>query len=144
MATDGLHLMEVFPALALASFDDSFFGRLQAPRYNPARRKTFRTESWLAVISAARQEATHLGCEPLVLWLDGFGCQAAPRKADQDRLDAAICLLIAIRWRLSDREKSVVLGDLRTGYIVAPVSLGVMRRLLTEAGLRGVPVDSTL
>ncbi len=33
LATQGLYLMEVFPALALASFSDEFFGRLNGPRY---------------------------------------------------------------------------------------------------------------
>jgi predicted RNase H-like nuclease len=41
VAADGFFLMEVFPALALASLDTGFFGRLSAPKYNPNRRKTF-------------------------------------------------------------------------------------------------------
>ncbi|MDB5651678.1 MAG: hypothetical protein JWL62_3198 [Hyphomicrobiales bacterium] len=46
LATAGLHLMEVFPALALASLDDRFFGRLCGglPSYLLNRRHTFRTE----------------------------------------------------------------------------------------------------
>lgn len=41
-AASGLHVMEVFPALALLSLDTSFCSRLGAPKYNPGRRKTFR------------------------------------------------------------------------------------------------------
>lgn len=45
-ADRGLHLMEVFPALALASLKPAFFGLRKGPRYNPARRKTFRMGDW--------------------------------------------------------------------------------------------------
>lgn len=41
IAANGLHVMEVFPALALASLDALFFGRLRAPRYNPDARRRF-------------------------------------------------------------------------------------------------------
>lgn len=68
IATEGLYLMEVFPALALASMDPGFFGRLCAPRYNPARKKTFRLEHWERVARTAAQE------------LEGYGCQELERK----------------------------------------------------------------
>jgi predicted RNase H-like nuclease len=54
-AMRGLHLMEVFPALALASLEQNFFGRLKGPRYNPSRRNTFKIADWRAVIAAARK-----------------------------------------------------------------------------------------
>jgi len=38
LATKGMYLMEVFPALALPSLDSGFFGRLAGPKYD--RRKT--------------------------------------------------------------------------------------------------------
>jgi predicted RNase H-like nuclease len=41
VADQGVYLLEVFPALALAAFDPAFFGRLKGPRYNPDRRKVF-------------------------------------------------------------------------------------------------------
>jgi predicted RNase H-like nuclease len=65
-----------------------------------------------------------------------------PNKFHQDRLDAAICLLIAIRWRLGARGESVVIGDLQSGYMVAPVSGAVMTRLSHDAFARGVPVNA--
>ena len=64
-----------------------------------------------------------------------------PRKSDQDRLDAVICLLIAIRWRLSPREQSVMIGDMTQGYIVAPVTDETRRRLKARADLTGVALD---
>ena len=137
----GLHLMEVFPALALASLDANFFGQGKGPRYNPARR-TFRMGDWSAVVDAAQREAASFGCAPLVAWLGEQRAISAPRKADQDRLDATLCLLIAIRWRLGAREQSVTIGDLTSGYIVAPVSEVVMKRLEEAATERGVPVNA--
>lgn len=139
-AESGLHLMEVFPALALASLHKDFFAQGKGPRYNPAR-PTFKIEHWSAVVAAARHEADRLGCAPLGAWLADLLAMPAPKKADQDRLDAALCLLIAIRWRLCGRDESVMIGDLKDGYIVAPVSEGVMKRLRTEAVKRGVRVD---
>jgi predicted RNase H-like nuclease len=141
-AMEGRHVMEVFPALALASFDTKFFGRLMGPRYNPVRRKTFRRDDWHAVIAAAGAEAERFRCRPVVGWLEDLRGLATPTKSTQDRLDAALCLLIAIRWRLGARDESIVLGDLQTGYIVAPVSPAVMARLSQDASGRGVPVNA--
>jgi predicted RNase H-like nuclease len=140
-AVRGLHLMEVFPALALASLEARFFGRLMGPRYNPGRRRTFKIEDWRAVIAAASAEAKRFGCDALVAWLDELRNLEKPKKADQDRLDAALCLLIAIRWRFGARNESVAIGDLQTGYIVTPVSSAVMTVLLKAADERKIPVN---
>ena len=35
-AKSGLFLMEVFPAIAMPTFSNEFYGRLKAPKYNPA------------------------------------------------------------------------------------------------------------
>ena len=48
------------------------------------------------------REATDWGCAPLGGWIEGMSANTAPRKESQDRLDAALCLLIAIRWRLEN------------------------------------------
>src|SRR5208283_1904378 len=84
----GLHLIEVFPALALASLEQHFFGRLKGPRYNPSRRNTFKIEDWRAVIAAARNEAMRFGCTFLSEWLDQLATIGMPKRTDQDRLDA--------------------------------------------------------
>ena len=139
-ADQGCHLMEVFPALALASLETKFFGRLMGPRYNPER-KTFQLGSWIAVVDSTRAEAQRLSCTPVVEWIDRLRMKGAPRKVDQDLLDAALCLLVAIRWRLCPRETSVAIGDLRRGYIIAPASVAVLGRLRQAAMERGVPID---
>jgi predicted RNase H-like nuclease len=135
------YLIEVFPALALASYSPAFFGYRKGPRYNPDR-KTFRIEDWIATIDAAINEATRFSCLQLVAWLNALRKNLAPRKVDQDRLDSALCLLIAMRWRLAPREMSVAVGDLISGYIVAPVSATVMQRLTQAALERGVPINA--
>jgi predicted RNase H-like nuclease len=141
VAAQGEYLMEVFPALALASYSPAFFGYRKGPRYNPAR-KTFRIEDWIATINAAINEATTFSCLQLVGWLTGLRTNLAPRKVDQDRLDSALCLLVAMRWRLAPREMSISVGDLTSGYMVAPVSAAVMQRLTQAAFERGVPINA--
>lgn len=63
VARTGLYLMEVFPALARTSM--GFFGRLAAPRYNPARTQTFRLEDWRRVATAAEDHSHRSGCGEL-------------------------------------------------------------------------------
>lgn len=136
----GLFVMEVFPALALPAFYEDFCGRLRAPRYNPARR-TFRKDDWVRVVEVVAAESEKLGCSTVAKWCDPQKALRNPRKADQDRLDAIICLLIAIRWRLSPRDQSVMIGDTSHGYIVAPVTEETRRRLKARANLSGVALD---
>lgn len=112
IAANGLHLIEVFPALALASMDERFFGRHCGPRYNPGRKKTFRVADWQRVAAVAAREARSFGCLDLANWCEAAGQVAAPRKEIQDRLDAALCVLIGLTWRKRPRETSLLLGDL--------------------------------
>lgn len=137
----GLHVMEVFPALALASLDSRFFGRLRGPRYNPDRKKTFLMADWRRVTEAAARQAEALGCEALAEWCRTAETVANPRKADQDRLDSVICSLIALHWRLRPREESLLLGDLTTGYIVLPASLEVRDYLMAASRKHMVLMD---
>jgi predicted RNase H-like nuclease len=141
-ASRGLYLMEVFPALALASM--GFFGRLAAPRYNPGRRKTFRTRDWVRVADVAARQAAALGCEELAEWCRRTGEITQPRKADQDRLDSALCVLIALRWRLRPRDESLLLGDLATGYMVLPASPEVREQLSVAAVKCAVAMDGVV
>jgi predicted RNase H-like nuclease len=142
VATEGVFLMEVFPALALPSLDEAFATRLGAPKYNPANRRQYKGAGWLRVTAAVAKEAGELGCPELAAWCCEAHEMTRPRKADQDRLDAGICLAIALRWRLRQREASIMMGDLSTGYMVSPAS-ATMRAMLVVAAAKmgGVPVD---
>ncbi len=142
IAAEGLFLMEVFPALALASMDAGFFGRLGGPRYNPGRRKTFRIDDWVRVACAATRQALDLGCEELADWCRQAGKISQPQKADQDRMDAALCVLIALHWRLRPRHQSLLLGNMATGYMVLPASPTARERLTAAARKYAVEMDS--
>ncbi len=143
-ATSGLFLMEVFPALALASFDAEFFGRLAAPRYNPGRAKTFRAEDWRRVADSAARAAATLGSDPMAAWCRDAAMLERPRKADQDRLDSVLCTIIAARWRCGTREESLLLGDRTSGYMVLPASAAVRERLTRVSRQNAVQVDGVL
>lgn len=143
-ARSGLHIIEVFPALALPSLDLRFFGRLKAPRYNPSRRKTFRLDDWRMVAYAAERRFGELGLLGPAAWCREASSLSSPRKADQDRLDAMLCLYIAIHWRLARRSASIVLGDIKNGYMVLPAEQPVRERLAIAAGCRLVPIDGVV
>lgn len=144
IAIGGLHLMEVFPALALASLGAQFFRRLGAPRYNPGRKKTFIMNDWCRVAETAAQEFHLHGCDHAAEWCRVSGKIVQPRKADQDKLDSVLCVLIALHWRLRPREASLILGDSRTGYMVLPASREVREYLAISARKNSVRIDGVV
>jgi predicted RNase H-like nuclease len=141
VAATGLYLMEVFPALALASLHRGFFGRMCAPKYNPGQRKTFRIGDWRRVAEVAAQKSHELHCEQIAEWCNTAGRNSQPTKSDQDKLDSVLCLLIALHWRLSRREASLLLGDVDTGYMVLPATQEVRDYLVTAARKYSVAID---
>lgn len=143
-AKSGLFTMEVFPALALAAFSDDLCGRLRGARYNPARRQTFRQIDWDKVVAVVTAEAHILECGDFDAWCASLEDNGAPRKCDQDKLDAAICLLSAIRWMRGPRVTSIMIGDLVRGYITSPVNNEIRTRLEMKAKLLSVALDGTI
>lgn len=133
-AASGLHVMEVFPALALLSLDTSFCSRLGAPKYNPGRRKTFRLLDWRRVATVAAHEFRAFGLNEAAIWCANEAERTSVGKADQDRLDAMLCLLVAVFWRIAERERSMMIGSLTEGYMVCPASDEVRQRLEQRAG----------
>jgi predicted RNase H-like nuclease len=85
LADSGLYIMEVFPALALPAFHEDFCGRLRGPRYNPARRKTFRQGDWVKVNEALAAEGQAFGCRAFNDWCASSKAINAPQKSDQDK-----------------------------------------------------------
>jgi predicted RNase H-like nuclease len=127
-AAAGLFLIEVFPALALPSFEPAHFGRLLGARYNPARRRTFRQADWISVAEALGRK----GAAEEIVGMADWAAPAAskePRKSDQDMLDAVVCALTGYWWLFKPPLDSVMIGDLRTGYMIAPASTDVRQRL---------------
>lgn len=139
LASGGLFLIEVFPALALLSIEDRFHGRLKAPRYNPARRKTFSMADWLSVLEGVAAFAHSRGLEPISEWCNATR-ESSPRKSDQDKVDSVICALVGFEWLVATRSRSVMIGDLDAGYMIAPVTPGVRARLAGAADRYGVTV----
>lgn len=143
-AASGVYLMEVFPALALASLDPDFCRRFGAPRYNPANARHFDARHWTQVCTAAAGGFDRWGLPLPAAWCRAAAMQTAPRKADQDRLDAMLCLGIALHWRQAPPEQSIMIGDLASGYIVSPACVTVRRRLIDAARKRRVAIDGSI
>ncbi len=138
-AGSGRFAMEVFPALALPSLIPAIWDRKRAAKYNPVGR-LFLLDDWRLVCDGLACTALDLGLSALADWAKLQRMLGKPRKADQDRLDAALCLLIARHWRHAPRERSMVLGDPIRGYIVTPASEEI-RAVLTRRRRR-VPCRS--
>ena len=138
IAESGRFIMEVYPALALVTFNNTFFGRLRGPKYNPANKRKFRLEDWIAVVETVRRYAQHAGITGIQEWANEILRIPSPRKCDQDRLDAVICALVGYQWRTAPRDKSLMIGDLASGYMIAPSCSGTRERLKKAATNHGV------
>ena len=141
-ATHGLHLLEVFPALALPALEPEILKRGRAAHYNPANKKTFSRNDWRLVAGVVRRCASVRGLAPLAHWAGQQMGLVVPTKCDQDCLDAAICLIVALDWRRAPRDRVAVIGDGQTGYMVAPVSPETRTILERAAIAKGVPFDA--
>lgn len=143
-ALDGHFLVEVFPSLALPALHPQFSTRLGAPKYNPNNRRKYRFGDWQAVARTIAASAERLGIDGLATWAENMAAILNPRKADQDKLDASICVLVGLIWRAGTAASSAMLGDLRSGYMVTPVSDMIRGRLKAAALLREVPFVETV
>jgi predicted RNase H-like nuclease len=134
----GLFLIEVFPALALPALNPTFYARLKGPKYNPANRR-FRLQDWKSVTETVRRYAQITTLEAIEAWAREVGRIGSPRKADQDRLDSVLCALVGYHWRTKPREESIMIGDLRFGYMIAPNKPEIRARLEMAGKKHGVP-----
>lgn len=130
----GLFLIEVFPALALPALNPGFYGRLKGPKYNPIN-KRFRLQDWQSVAQTVRRYAQAEKLEAMEVWAREAELDESPNKADQDRLDSALCAIIGYHWLTKPRAESVMIGDLASGYMIAP-NHGEMRLRLMSSGER--------
>jgi predicted RNase H-like nuclease len=114
-------VFETYPVLTMIALDwmladERPAGRL--PKYNPERRKTFAHSDWKHVCGLAAEAYRERGLTEGVRWLDDASRTPAPRKADQDRLDAYLCLMVGVY--LAEGRDCLMVGDHQTGYIVVP------------------------
>lgn len=143
-AETGLFIAEVFPALALTSFEPAFCGRKLRPCYNPDRRKTFRLEDWHRVLAVVAATGAALGLDDLAHWCRQHGGDdptRRPGKGEQDLLDAVICALIGYIWLYAAAERSMMIGDLVQGYMITPAAGEARRRLEDKAIALKVPTN---
>ena len=117
-------VIEVYPALALVALDAIFMDRGSAARYNPQNYQ-FSLDDWKLVCSAVACCADQFDLPEISQWAkemeEPWVSPRRPRKLDQDKIDAALCLLVALMWRRQSHEVRVF-GNLETGYIVTPTS----------------------
>jgi predicted RNase H-like nuclease len=74
-------------------------------------------------------------------WCRNEALRPRPTKADQDRLDAMLCLIVGFRWRFGERDGSMLLGSLDEGYMVFPATAAVRERITEAANRLGVPAQ---
>ncbi len=134
----GTCVYETYPVLALIALGWTLpharaAGRL--PKYNPQRRKTFSPDDWRHVAHLASAEFSSRGLQDTSRWLDEAAAKDAPRKSDQDCLDACLCLLVALH--LAEGRDCLFVGDILTGYIVAPYRESLLAELAARCKVTG-------
>lgn len=117
----GNQVFETYPVLAIIALgwtlqDSDSTGRL--PKYNPERKKTFSLSDWRHVCDQLADRFRKRGLKEIFQWLDTASRNPLPRKSDQDKLDACVCLLVALY--LVERTDCLMVGDRQTGYIIVP------------------------
>ncbi len=95
---------------------------------------------WRLVAGAVRRHAGELSLTPLARWAEQQVKLDTPKKSNQDCLDAAICLIVALLWRRKVSDMTVI-GDGHNGYMVTPASARVKAILEQAARKMGVPMD---
>ena len=112
-----------------------------SPEYNPQRRRTFSPDDWRHISNLVSAEFSSRGLKDTSRWLDEAAAKHAPRKSDQDCLDACLCLLVALH--LAEGRDCFffvcdnLVGDMLTGYIVAPHRESLLAELVARCNVTG-------
>lgn len=133
-------VFETYPVLeviALGYLREDARAKGRLPKYNPERKKTFRLEDWRYLCEKVSAMLRERGLGKTARWLDGIRNLDRPEKSDQDRLDACLCLLVALH--LSERNEGLMVGDRATGYIVVPHSLALQEELADRCATTSRP-----
>jgi predicted RNase H-like nuclease len=112
-------VFETYPVLAIISLcwtlpDKRPAGRL--PKYNPAK-KNFLRSDWQHLCGLVSHAFRERELTEIVKWIEALR-KTSPSKNDQDKLDACLCLLVALY--LVERKNCLMVGNCQTGYIVVP------------------------
>lgn len=115
-------VLETYPVLAMIGLGwilpDNVRPTGHLPKYNPERRSTFDVEHWTFVCQQAAAEVQRFGLVQLGDWLIQMGEKRAPRKEDQDCVDACICLIVGLH--VTEEHECLLVGEPTTGYMVVP------------------------
>ena len=134
----GTRLIEVYPALALPALEPEFMNPRHtalsrhgskllryAARYDPSRKGKFSLKDWHRVCKTVKRYAAQFDLQDLSKWAseiaEPWDSHREPKKRHQDKIDAALCLIVALQWRRQCDGVSVI-GDSDKGYIVTPTS----------------------
>lgn len=135
----GTRVIETYPVLALIAmgwtFPDGIQQNDRLPKYNPAR-ATFSINDWMYVCNKAITALSGYGLNTLVNWLNAnaqtiTSLNSNGKKHLQDRLDAVLCLLVAIKYHEAD-SSCLMVGNNQTGYMVAPYDAGLHNELVAR------------
>lgn len=123
-------VFETYPVLTMIALgwlraDRRPAGRL--PKYNPERRSTFSLDDWQFVCGKLAEEFRRRSMPSLLAWTNEAASKAKPRKVDQDKLDACICLLAALH--VGEGRDCLMVGDTGTGFVVVPYGDRLHREL---------------
>lgn len=129
-------IAETYPVLTLIALgwlreDSRLCGRL--PKYNPER-PTFLQEDWRWVCGKLADALAAFGLADIPRWLRERQT-ARPRKADQDGVDACICLLTALH--LATNRPCLSVGNRESGLIVVPDSAALRDELTARCERTG-------
>ena len=138
VSQEGAYLIEVYAVLALTALEPEIMKRNEAARYNPERSKNFCLDDWRLVTQAVERQADKLNLPALSKWARSAANISSPQKQEQNKLDAVICLIVALQWRRAMRESVAMIGDLNSGYMITPVSTSTKTILKNSARERGV------
>lgn len=139
-ATSGRYAFEIYPCAALLGLYPEFMVRKRAAKYNPGNRRMFSRYDWNRVCELLGKTGDDFEIDGFSRWTAEMAAKPALRKADQDCLDAAICVLIAMGWWLHGYDQWLVVGDLERGYIITPTNPEMTLQVRNSAIARGVPV----
>jgi predicted RNase H-like nuclease len=137
--TGGSHVIETYPVLALIALGWLRPGRGVSgtlPKYNPQRTKTFLLGDWKFVCERASAFFSSHASPGIAAWLEKAGKKPDPKKSDQDRLDACLCLIVAL-WLHHGRE-CLMTGNLASGYIIVPHESSVLTELANRCMKTGL------
>lgn len=134
--------LETYPVLTLIALGWLLPGtrlRGRLPKYNPARKKTFSVEDWKFVCEQASETFRNRGIAEIGAWLAEARGLRSPSKADQDKLDACLCLLPGLH--LADGCSCLLAGSNDSGYIVVPDSRQLIEELRASCKVTGRDPD---